>query len=159
MQLTKTKILPVLFFFFLNTQIFGQTLDYKSIRDSLTKLSCGKMDSSTVFNTKIKLETFDTALISSNIAMYYHDLGWCYYRIYGYTKDTSFIAMMSASYDKALSHNPNYGSVLWDKSFIHYFFYNDCQKGKYYMDRYKKVTRKKYWNHEQMKLFAENCEK
>jgi hypothetical protein len=128
------------------------------MHDSFTQLSCGPVDSLTLVNTRIKLETYDTNSVSSNIDMYYHDLGWCYYRFYLMTLDTSYIRMASVSYDKALAHNPKYAVVLWDKSFISYFFYKDCKKGKYYMDRYKKLTRKKYWDREQMKRFSHGCD-
>ena len=140
-------------------QASGQHLDYKTFRDSLTQLSCGQVDSLTVVNTRTKLETVDTNLISSNIDIYYRDLGWCYYRLYLKTKDISFIRMASDSYEKALSHNPKYAAVLHDQFFFNYFFFKDCQKGKYYMALYKKVTPRKYWNKDEMKRLSNNCDK
>ena len=123
MERKMIKIITLLVFIFSGIQASGQNLDYKSIRDSLTQLSCGQVDSLTVVKTRTKLETVDTNLISSNIDIYYRDLGWCYYRLYLETKDISFIRMASDSYDKALSHNPRYATVLHDQYFFNYFFY------------------------------------
>lgn len=139
--------------------IYCQKMDYKMWKDSLTQLSCIVMDSMTVIETRKNLESFDTSLIESNIDMYYHDLGWCYYMLYFHTKDTAYIRMASLTYDKALYHNPNNSKALWEKSFYNYFFYKDCIKGKYFMDRYKKSTRKKYWNKEQIRLLSAKCDK
>lgn len=129
------------------------------LKDSLSQLSCTVMDSMTLIETRKNLESFDTSLIASNIDMYYNDLGWCYYMLYPCTKDTAYIRKSSLAYDKALYHNPNNSKALWQKSFYNYFFYKDCIKGKYFMDRYKKSTRKKYWNKEQIRLLSEKCDK
>ena len=138
-------------------QANGQKSDYMQFRDSLTTLSCGKADSLTVIKTLAKLEAFDTNRVSENIQQYYRDLGWCYYLLSLTRNDTALIRSASKCYDKALFHDPNYVVVLWDKSFFSYYFYNDCDMGKYYLDRYKKATPRKYWNKRQMKMITQKC--
>lgn len=127
------------------------------VRDSLNTLSCGKVDSAMVLLTMNRLLAFDTNMISYNIHKYYRDLGWCYYLLGNTRNDTSLIRTASHLYDQALYHHPNWGNVLWDKSFFAYHYYHDCEEGKYYLDRYKKATRRKYWNKEQIALLTKNC--
>ncbi len=136
----------------------GQKQDYKIIRDSLTTLSCTPVDSLTLYQTIARLEAFDTNTISQHIELYYKDLGWCYYRLQMKTKDPKYFEMAINSFEKALYHKPDYSTVLWDNSFCYYFLGN-CEKGKMYMDRYKKATRRKYWNREQIQRISKRCDK
>ncbi len=142
----------------LSLQTSAQSHDYEEIRDTVFKITCGKVDSMQAVNRRISLENFDTNSVTSNIKLYYSDLGWTYYLLCLHTEDTAFIRPACRAYTKALYHDPKYSAALYHLSFFNYYFYKDCIKGKYYMDRYKKATRKKYWQNEQIKSLVKRCE-
>lgn len=149
---------------FLNTLIFlqicsfshAQTLDYKSVRDSLTLPSCGKVDSSTLNLTLHYLENFDPNSVIFNRQLYFHDLGWCYYRLYMKTQNTQCLHKAISAYEKALIIKPDYGTCLWNIACCEYLIGN-CDQADKYMDRYKNITEEKYWDRKQMDLFSAKC--
>ncbi|CAN5380481.1 hypothetical protein BH09BAC5_BH09BAC5_15200 [soil metagenome] len=140
----------------LNLQMIAQKIDYKTVRDSLSVLSCGKVDSSEVVNTRNRLENFDTTQISKNIYLYYRDLQWCYYRSYLVSKDSTFIDQSIINGKKSLITQPYYTPALWDITFC-YFLENDCENGKYYLEEYKKSIDKKYRQQDQINRITAKC--
>ena len=148
-------ILCIIYFLF-NSTTFSQGLDYKTVSDSLSTLSCGKVDSLTVTETRTRLENFDTTKITKNIHLYYRDLEWCYYRLYLVTKDTSYIYKCIDSNKKSLHSKSDFSPALWEISFCYYLL-GDCKKGKYYLEKYKNSTDKNNWREEQIKRMTAKC--
>ena len=150
-----TIVLSLLFF--LNTTSFSQKGDYKIMRDSITKLSCKTFDSLTIVLTNIELKNIDTNLYDKNVELYYQDLGWSYYRLYLYTKDTALIRNSIECYKNGNFHKPNASTTFWQLAHLNYLL-GDCETGKYYVDKFKEVTEKQYWREEQIKLITKRCD-
>lgn len=152
------KLLIVLTLFsFLNSTAFSQKGDYKIVRENITKLSCKTFDSLTVAETNLVLKNMDTNLFDKNIDIYYRDLGWSYYRLYLYTKDTVLIRSSLDSYLKANFHNPNSSATLWQLAFLNCFI-GDCSTGKQFFENYKSVTEKKYWREDEIISMTKRCD-
>lgn len=143
-------------FFFLKTLAFSQKKDYKIMRDSITKLSCKPIDSSTVSQTNLELKEIDINLFDQNVDLYYKDLGWSYYRLYLYAKDTSLIRNAINSYLNANTCKPNNSSTLWMLTHLNYML-RECEMGKFFLEKFKSVTAKEYWREEQIKLITKQC--
>ena len=127
------------------------------MRDSITKLSCKPTDSLTVAQTNVELRKIDTNRIDKNLDLYYSDLGWSYYRLYLFAKDTALLKQSIENYLKADAQKPNASVTYWQLAFLHYLF-NDCDMGKYYLENFKRVTDKLYWREEQIKLMVKDCD-
>lgn len=65
----------VLLILIFSEQAVSQSRDYKSYRDSITKLSCGPADSLSVAQTIQQLSELDTTQFNENLDLYYRDLG------------------------------------------------------------------------------------
>lgn len=126
------------------------------MRSGMPKLSCKPTDSLTVAETNLALRTIDTNLIDSNLDLYYRDLGWSYYRLYLFNKDTSFITKSIENYKKADYLKPNSSVTYWQLSFLYYLL-ADCKSGKYYLEKYKNVTERQYWHEDQIKRMIKDC--
>jgi len=150
-------ILALLVVSFLNTIAFSQKDDYKIMRDSITKLSCKTFDSLTIVQTNLDLKNIDMDLFDKNVDIYYRDLGWSYYRLYLYTKDTVLIRNSIDSYLKANFHKPNDPSTLWELFHLNYII-RECSKGKQFLEKFKSVTEKQYWREEQINLITKRCD-
>ncbi len=142
----------------LNQETNAQKIDYLDIQDSLTTLTCGKQDKDLVNRTALKLEAFDTNVLSKNIQQYYYDLGFAYYVQYGFTNDTNLLRKSIKTYEKALYHNPKYSAALWNIA-LGYYFLNNCPKSLYYLNRHKKATPKKRWMKDQFISIEKKCGK
>jgi hypothetical protein len=142
---------------FLNTIAFSQKGDYKIMRDSITKLSCKTFDSLTIVQTNLDLKNIDMDLFDKNVDIYYRDLGWSYYRLYLYTKDTVLIRNSIDSYLKANFQKPNDPSTLWELFHLNYII-RECSKGKQFLEKFKSVTEKQYWREEQINLITKRCD-
>ena len=152
----KTLLLIVLLF---SLTSYSQKINYEKIRNSLTSITCGKNDTLTVITAKQKLESLDTNSINKNLYLYYSDLATSYLLFYIRNKDSVFLYKSIENYNKSLFHKSNYSKAYWQLSFCYYFFLRDCDKGKYYLTRYKKVEKEKYWYMEQIKMLVAKCEK
>ena len=153
MKLTLALILTS----FLHTTTFSQKSDYKIMRESITRLSCKTFDSLTVAETNHILKNIDTNLFDKNIDIYYRDLGWSYYRLYLYTKDTVLIRSSLDSYLKANFHNPNSSATLWQLASLNCIL-GECSIGKLFFENYKSVTEKKYWREEEIISMTKRCD-
>lgn len=140
----------------IGTTAYSQKCDYKVMRDSIPKLSCKPTDSLTVIQTNLELRNIDTNLIDKNLDLYYSDFGWSYYRLYLFTKDTTLVRKSIENYLKADYHRPNGSGTYWQLSFLYYLL-RDCDKGKYYLEKFKSVTDKQYWREDQIKLMTKDC--
>lgn len=149
-------ILSLLTLIVISTTGYSQKCDYKIMRDSIPKLSCKPKDSLTVAETNLKLRNIDTNLIGNNLDLYYSDLGWSYYRLYLFNKDTTLIRKSLENYIKADYHKPNGSVTYWQLSFLYYLL-GDCSKGKFYLEKFKSVTDKQFWREDQIKLITKDC--
>jgi hypothetical protein len=155
----RKTLLLIVILFSLNLPSYSQKIDYEKIRNSLTSITCGKNDTLTVITAKQKLESLDTSNINKNIYLYYSDLATSYLLIYMRNKDSVFLFKSIENYNKSLYHKSKYPKAYWQLSFCYYFFLRDCDKGKFYLTRYKKVEKEKYWDMEQIKMLVAKCEK
>ncbi len=153
------KTIALLILFVLNLPSYSQKIDYAKIRNSLTSITCGKNDTLTVITAKQKLESLDTNSINKNLYLYYSDLATSYLLVYMRNKDSVFLFRSIENYKKSLFHKSNYPKAYWQLSFCYYFLLGDCDNGKYYLIRYKKVEKQKYWDMEQIKMLISKCEK
>ena len=135
---------------------FSQKGDYKTMRDSITKLSCKPFDSLTVVQTNLELIKIDTNLFDKNLDLFFQDLGWSYYRLYLHTKDTVLIRNSIDAYSKANLHKPNDPSTLWELAHLNYII-KECLTGKQFLEKFKSVTEKQYWREDQIKLMTKRC--
>ncbi len=157
-SMTRIKLIIVLSIsFFFNVNVFSQKGDYKIMRDTLTKLSCKAFDSLVIVQSISELTSIDTNLLDQNEDLYYRDLGWGYYRLYLYIKDTALIRKSIECYNKAKYHKPNDSSTFWELAHLHYIL-EDCETGKYYLDQFKKITEKQFWREDQIKLITKRCD-
>ena len=153
----RTKLIIVFSIsFFFNVNVFSQKGDYKIMRDTLIKLSCKAFDSLVIVQSISELTSIDTNLLDQNVDLYYRDLGWGYYRLYLYTKDTTLIRKSIESYNKAKYHKPKDSTTFWELAHLHYIL-EDCETGKYYLDQFKKITEKQFWREDQIKLITKRC--
>lgn len=150
----KTIFISLLLLF--SCSIYAQDSNYKNIRKSLCNLSCKPNDSLELARTKKQLEAFDISKIDSNIHLYYHDLAWCYYKHYLKTKDLDFIKKAVLNYEKAIFNKKDFSSAFWNLAYYQKILGN-CEKAKYYLKKYKKVTPKKYQDKTQIKHLKRNC--
>jgi hypothetical protein len=151
------KLIITLFSFLLYSEFaFSQKGDYKTARDSITKLSCKTFDSLTVAQTNLALIKIDTNLFNKNLDLYYRDLGWSYYRLHLHTKDTVLIRKSIDAYLKANLHKPNDPSTLWELAHLNYII-KECVTGKQFLEKFKSVTEKQYWREDQIKLITKHC--
>jgi hypothetical protein len=132
-------------------------INYRTVQDSISPLSCGKTDSATVYLSKFRLESLDSNLIDSNIHIYFHDLGWCYYRTYLKSKNLAYIYKAVDAYKHALHHKSDYVSVMWNMAFCQYLICQ-CSIGDFYIELFKKLTPEEHWNTEQINRMKKNCE-
>lgn len=135
----------------------SQTYDYKTLRDSLTRLSCKPSDSLTVALANRELLGIDTNLIDLNMNAYYSDLGFSYSRLFHWTKDTIHIMKGLESYEKSNFHKPNSPTVYWQLAYW-YSFLKDCEKGMYYLERHIAVSEETYLNQTQISSLRKKCE-
>lgn len=142
---------------FLTTPAFSQKGDYKIVRDSITKLSCKTFDSLTIVETNLVLKNIDTTMLDKNVDIYYRDLGWSYYRLYLFTKDTVLIRNSIDSYLKANFHKPYDSSTLWELAHLNYII-RECSTGKQFIEQFKAVTEKQYWREDQINLMKNRCD-
>jgi len=134
---------------------FGQNYDYKKYRESLTKLSCKPFDSITVAETVEQLNQLDTNQFHENIDLYYHDLGWAYYRLYMINKDPIFIRHAIDNFTKQRNPKRDY----WNLAFC-YFIIKDCVNGNKYLKMYRDNTDIEFWRpEEEIKRMTSKCEK
>jgi len=140
-----------------NAFAISQKGDYKTVRESITKLSCKTVDSLTVVKTNLELIKLDTNLFDKNVDLYYRDLGWSYYRLHLYTKDTDLIRKSIDSYLKANFHKPNDPSTLWELAHLNYII-QECSTGLQFLEKFKSVTEKQYWREDQIKLMTKRCD-
>jgi hypothetical protein len=128
-------IIALIIVSFLNTTAFSQKSDYKIVRDSITKLSCKTFDSLTVVETNAVLKNIDTTMLDKNVALYYRDLGWSYYRVYLFTKDTVLIRNSIDCYLQANFHKPHDPSTLWELAHLNYII-RECSTGKQFIEQF-----------------------
>ena len=150
--------ISILLIFIIQIESKAQKLDYLDIRDSLTSLTCGKQDRYLVNRTIMKLEAFDTNLLSKNIQEYYYDLGYAYYVQYAFTNDTNLLRKSIQTFEKAIFHKPKFSMALWNIA-LAYHFLNNCPKSLYYLNRHKKATPKKRWQKDQFSSIEKKCGK
>ena len=152
------QLSALLLVFTFATFSYSQNLDYKLFRKGLTKLSCMPADSFSVVQACSELLSIDTSLFDKNLNLYYSDLGWSYYRLFLHTQDTTHI---KSAIDYCLMsdyHKPGVSTTYWQLAFL-YYLTKDCLKGRHYLEKYKRVTKKTYWQREQMKLMRKKCYK
>ena len=134
----------------------SQQADYMILRPSVMVMTCGPQDTNLV-NTSIRnLLALDTTLLRKNMSMYYEDLGLCYWVKSGGNIESEFLQISIVTTRKALHHNPSSTKAFWSLAFG-YTFAGDCERGKYYMEKYKQFTKKKYWDPEQERQLFANC--
>ncbi len=155
----REKSFLIVILFSLTLPSYSQKIDYEKIRNSLTSITCGKNDTLTVITAKQKLESLDTSRINKNIYLYYSDLASSYLLLYIRNKDSVFLFKTIENYKKSLFHKSKYSKAYWQLSFCYYFLLSDCDNGKYYLTRYKKVEKEKYWDLEQIKMLVAKCER
>lgn len=153
------KILIVLCILYcgIGNTLLGQEVDYRTMRKQLSTLSCGKVDSVSVYETKLKLESMDTTKIVKDLDYYYRDLAWCFYRNFMLHYDTTYLKLDILNYTKSLYHKPQNTQALWGVLFGYYKL-GDCLNGKKYLDLYLKYADAKEVNNEQIARLRKNCE-
>lgn len=134
----------------------SQLADYAKWRPSVMVMNCGVVDTTTL-NTSIRnLLALDTNLLTKNMNMYYEDLGLCYWVKSGGNVESEYLQLSIVTTQKALHHNPTSTKAFWSLAFG-YTFAGNCERGKYYMEKYKQFTKKKYWDLEQEQQLFANC--
>ena len=127
-----------------------------NLRPSVMIMTCGPQDTNLV-NTSIRnLLALDTTLLRKNMSMYYEDLGICYWVKSAGKVENEFLQMSIVTTLKALHHNPSSTKAFWSLAFG-YTFAGDCERGKYYMEKYKQFTKKRHWDPEQERQLFANC--
>ncbi len=150
------KIFTAINLVFLLNSAYGQKIDYRHIRDSVMALTCGAVDSSTVYGSFRNLMALDTNTIGKNIHQYYEDLGICYWMMSG-GKNEKYLYQSIKANQSAIYHKPRSTKALWNLSFA-YFQIGDCDNGKRYLTLYNKYTRKKYSDTEMEVSLLARCE-
>ena len=138
------------------TSIFSQKLDYRDIRFSLFLLPCGTPDSFSVMKSIQNLESFDTTQIGKHMNEYYTDLAICYFLLSNGKESQYYLNASNKANRSALYHKSDDSKALWNCAFGYYRL-DDCDTGKNYMDLYKKHTKEKYWDKEEMTNLEKRC--
>lgn len=127
----------LLFFFVLfGGVICAQTTDYKIYRNQKQHPTCTVLDSSIVNDILNELLTLDTTPFTSNLDVYYKDLGLAYYQVYLSRKDT---ALLRSSIDAYLKIKVPTDADYWNMMHIHCML-GECQKGEAYLKLYREAT-------------------
>ncbi len=127
----------LLFFFVLfGGVICAQTTDYKIYRNQKQHPTCTVLDSSIVNDILNELLTLDTTPFTSNLDVYYKDLGLAYYQVYLSRKDT---ALLRSSIDAYLKIKVSTDADYWNMMHIHCIL-GECQKGEAYLNLYRGAT-------------------
>ena len=152
-----TYLLIQLIFISFSGSSFSQKIDYLDIRDSILIITCGEKNSTTLTESIYNLESLDILRLSKNLHQYYQDLGIRYWLMSGSDKNSLYTDRALDSYQNALLHNPKSTNALYNLSFIS-LVKHDCDRGKYYLDQYKKHTRKKYLDPQLEKMVMIKCQ-
>jgi hypothetical protein len=115
---------------------FAQTTDYKVYRKQNQHPTCTVLDSTIVNDVLSELLTLDTTPFTSNLDVYYKDLGLAYYQVYLSRKDT---ALLRSSIDTYLKIKVPTDADYWNMMHIHCML-GECQKGAYYLRLYRAAT-------------------
>jgi hypothetical protein len=114
----------------------AQTTDYKIYRNQKQHPTCTVLDSSIVNDILSDLLTLDTTPFTSNLDVYYKDLGLAYYQVYLSRKDT---ALLRSSIDAYLKIRVPTDADYWNMMHIHCIL-GECQKGEAYLKLYRGAT-------------------
>lgn len=139
------------------SQLSSQNHDYKTMRDSLTRLSCKPSDSLTIAKSNQELLSIDTSLITENIHLYYKDLASSYSRLFHWSKDTTHIMYCIENHEKVRAHKPDLPSTYWELAYWHGFLKN-CEKSSYFLSKYIALSEEQYLNYEQIGRLRAKCE-
>lgn len=150
------KILLLGFLTIIALRTSAQSTDYAKLRPTVMVMTCGALDSGIVNTSLRNLLTLDTSRIEKNMHMYYEDLGQCYWLKSGGDDGSHYLQLSIEATSKALYHDPKSSKALWNLAFAHTMS-GDCDMGKSYIEKYKLVTKKKYWDEEQIQLLLERC--
>lgn len=135
---------------------YSQRVDYMSLRPSVMMYTSRAIDS-IALNTSLQyLVELDTNRITKNLYIYYEDLGQCYWILSQGQKGSFYIIKSIEVTHKALYHKPDATTALWNLSFA-YTFNGDCVAGKYYMEKYRHYSKKKYWYKDQERMLFQHC--
>ena len=139
------------------SQLSSQNHDYKTMRDSLTRLSCKPSDSLTIAKSNQELLSLDTSLITENIHLYYKDLAWSYSRLFNWSKDTTHVKKCIENLEKVSAHLPDSPSTYWELAFWHGFLKN-CENSSFFLSKYIALSEEQYLNYEQIERLRAKCE-
>jgi len=135
---------------------YSQRVDYMTLRPSIMMMTYRAVDSVALDTSLRGLISIDTNMITKNLYIYYEDLGQCYWVLSQGKMGSMYLEKSIETTLKALYHKPNATTALWNLSFA-YRFNGDCDTAKYYMERYKQFTRKKFWYEDQERLLFAHC--
>lgn len=136
----------------------GQDMDYGLTHDSLEVKRIGIQDTQVINKVQRFLFDIDTNLISSNIHLFYADLGLSYYKRFQASKDTQFLLTAIDFFDKSLSHEPNNTKIL-EQNIECCFKVDNCAKGSYYFKRLSKLRPRKKLNNTRIEEVSRHCTK
>ena len=150
------KVLMLILLQFIGLLTFSQRVDYMKLRPSVMIFSSKAIDANALDSSFQSLILLDTNKITKNLYVYYEDLGQCYWVLSQGKMGSAYLLKSIEMTLKALYHKPNATTALWNLSFA-YRFNGDCQTAKYYMERYKQLTKKKYWYEDQERILFAHC--
>ncbi len=149
------------FFFIIPTLLYvdlvAQDIDYLEIRSEVNLLSCGSTSEENLIQTKKNLLRLDSARIESNIEEYYYDLAMCYSKFDLLTDEINQSDSSLMYKFRAFSHKPDHSPTLWSLAFHYLVVDNNCEKGRYYLNQYKKHTPNQYWDYDQIDSITKYC--
>ena len=135
---------------------YSQRVDYMTLRPSVMMYTCRAIDSIALNTSLHNLVELDTNKIAKNLHIYYEDLGQCYWILSQGQMGSFYINKAIEATLKALYHKPDATTALWNLSFA-YTFNGDCTTGKYYMEKYRQHSKKKYWYEDQERMLFQHC--
>lgn len=150
------KKLIVILFIGLTYLVNAQDTDYLNIRKDLYQLGCGQESIDTIKATYLRLKAIDTAKIVDNIYLYYKDLSFCCFQIWGHDKDSTYSELTIEYCQKSIYHNPTFFINYLNLAVIYRLFGN-CEKVEENIKKYKFYAKKKELDRKQIKYLKEAC--
>ncbi len=130
------KIIGLSFIILFSSLAFAQTTDYKVYRKQKQHPTCTVLDSTIVNDVLRELLTLDITPFTSNLDVYYKDLGMAYYQVFLSRKDTALLHSSIAAYSKIKVQTD---TDYWNMMHIHCIL-GECQKGEAYLKLYREAT-------------------
>lgn len=87
---------------------------------------------------------------------YYYDLGFTYYILYLYTTDPELMRQRIVSFEKCIAIKPKFGTGHFNLAAA-YAENQQCTLARKHFRLYRKYTRKKYIDYEQIDMYLLSC--